>query len=86
MGARQRFLGWVPYQGLGHPLFSHPPFHDGNLIGHIRGPGPASLNSGYGQRKRSIYPESLFGKGEERLPADIWKETGPIWPGLSGTI
>jgi hypothetical protein len=59
MGARIGFLGWVPYQGFGTPLFS---YHC-NVIGHIRGPGPASLLKSYGQRKRSIKFGVPFGNG-----------------------
>ena len=53
-------------QGLGTPSLFHPASMTASHRPRAGGPGPASLNSGYGQRKRSIYPESLFGKGEER--------------------
>ena len=59
MGTHIRFLGWVPYQGFGTPLFSY----HGNVIGHIRGPRPASLNSGYGSTHRSIVSGVPLGKG-----------------------
>ena len=62
MGTRISFLG-CHRPGIGHPLFFRPPFHDGNVIGHIRGPGPASLNSGYGSTHRSINYGVPFGKG-----------------------
>ena len=63
--------GWEPAKdssdgypiGIRHPLFSYPLFHDGNVIGHIRGPGPASLLKRYGQRKRSIKSGAPLGKG-----------------------
>jgi len=50
-------------EGFGTPLFSYPSFHDGNVIGHIWGPGPASLLERYGERKRSIDSGVPFGKG-----------------------
>ena len=62
MGTRKNFPGWVPYQGLGTP-FSHPPFHEGNIIGHIRGPGPASLSSGYGEEETIHQFRSPFWEG-----------------------
>jgi hypothetical protein len=43
-------------QGFGTPSFPSHPSHDGNVIDHIRGPGPASLSSGYGRR---IVPSNL---------------------------
>jgi hypothetical protein len=48
------------------PLFSRPALHEGNVIGHAKGPGPASLNSGYGSTHRSINCGVPFWKGEER--------------------
>jgi hypothetical protein len=62
----------VPYQGLGTPL-SYP-FHDGNIIGHTRGPGPASLNSGYGSTHRSI-----------NCGVPFWKGIGLFLAGRSGS-
>jgi hypothetical protein len=53
----------VPTRDSAPSLFSYPSFHDGNVIGHIRGPGPASLNSGYGSTHRSINYGVPFGKG-----------------------
>jgi hypothetical protein len=61
MGTRIRFLGWYR-PGIGHPLFSRPPFHESNVIGHAKGPGPASLKSGYGSRHRSIEKGDPFGR------------------------
>jgi hypothetical protein len=49
------------------PLFSRPPFHEGNVIGHTRGPGPASLNSGYGSTHRSINYGVPLRKGTGRF-------------------
>src|SRR5437763_285121 len=62
MGTRKRFLGWVPYQGLGTPLFPAPLFDEGNVIGHIRGPGPASLNGRHGRGNDPSLSESLLGR------------------------
>ena len=77
MGTRLRFLGWVRYQGLGTPLFLTSYFHEGNLVGHAsRGPGPASLNSGYGSTHRSINCGVPFGKGM----GVFWRAGGrPAW-------
>jgi hypothetical protein len=59
--------------GIGHPPFSYP-FHDGNIIGHTRGPGPASLNSGYGSTHRSI-----------NCGVPFWKGIGLFLAGRSGS-
>jgi hypothetical protein len=54
MGTRRRFLGWVPYQRLGTPSLA-PAIRNGNIIGHAPGgPGPASLLTSYGSRKRCV--------------------------------
>jgi len=53
----------VPTRDSAPPSFPTLPFNDGNVIGHIRGPGPASLNSGYGSTHRSINYGVPFGKG-----------------------
>jgi hypothetical protein len=62
MGTRIRFLGWYR-TGIGHPPFSTHPSMTATIIGHAKGPGPASLNSGYGSRKRSIDSGVPLGKG-----------------------
>jgi hypothetical protein len=63
MGTRIRFLGWVPYQGLGTPSFL-PPFRHDNLIGHgLRDRDRASLSSSYGAVDRSINLGVPFRKG-----------------------
>jgi hypothetical protein len=55
-----RFLGWVPYQGLGTPLFL-PALRHGNLIGHAPGgTGPASLFRARVERIVPSNPESFF--------------------------
>ena len=61
-GNPQKVPRMVPNQRLGTPLFSCPPFHEGNVIGHTRGPGPASLHSATGRRIVPSIPESLFGR------------------------
>jgi hypothetical protein len=48
---------WAP------PLFPASHFHEGKVVGHTRGPGPVSLNSGYGSTHRSINCGVPFGKG-----------------------
>jgi hypothetical protein len=62
MGTRKRFLGWY-LSGIEHPLFFVPTFHEGNVIGHAKGPGPASLLERNGKRKRSIDSGVPFEKG-----------------------
>jgi hypothetical protein len=62
MGTRKSFLGWY-LPGIGHPLFSYPPFDEGNGHQPRSGPGPASLNSGYGSTHRSINSGVPLGKG-----------------------
>ena len=57
----------VPTRDWAPPLFLPVPFHEGNVIGHARGPGPASLNSGYGSTHRSINSGVPFGKGTGRF-------------------
>jgi hypothetical protein len=42
MGTRRRFLGWVPYQGLGTPSIYRPSVTATSSASH-QGPGPASL-------------------------------------------
>jgi hypothetical protein len=61
VGTRIRFLGWYR-PGIGHPLFSHPPFHEGNIIGHSPGGRDRrdSPELRCGRRKRSIDLESLW--------------------------
>ena len=44
------------------PLFPAPLFHEGNVIGHIRGPGPASLNGRHGRGNDPSLSESLLGR------------------------
>ena len=76
MGTRIRFLGWVPYQGLGTPSFPIHPSITATVINHTRGPGPASLNSGYGWTYRSIESGVPLGKG----PGVLWRAGGrPAW-------
>jgi len=77
MGTRIRFHGWVPYQGLGTPLFLLPGTSmRATVINHTRGPGPARLNSGYGKRKRSISFGVPLGKGM----GCFWRAgRGPEW-------
>jgi hypothetical protein len=48
---------------IGHPLFSYPPFDNGNVIGHIRGPGPLSLLRATLRWIVPSNPESLLEKG-----------------------
>jgi hypothetical protein len=73
MGTRKNYPGWVPYQRLDTPLFLPGTSMRANVVGHTRGPGPASLLKRYGQRKRSIKPGVPFGKG-----------TGGVLAGRSG--
>ena len=49
-------------QDLAPPFFC-PPYHDGKVIGHAPGPGPASLLARYGKRKRSIDSGVPLGNG-----------------------
>jgi hypothetical protein len=74
------------YQGMSTPL-SYALFHDGNDY-------QTTVGTGTGEPQRSLREEEtihrtgvpFWKRGRQALPADIWKETGPIWPGLSGTI
>ena len=63
MGTRRKFLGWVPYQGLGTPSFPNRSSMTATVVARMRGPGPARLNSGYGSTHRSIESGAPFGKG-----------------------
>ena len=73
--------------GIGHPLFPTRSSMTATIIKPRSGTGTGEPQ----QRLRAEETIHLFGvpfwkRGGEALPADIWKETGPIWPGLSGTI
>jgi hypothetical protein len=68
MGTRIRIPLDGTDQDLGTPLFPARHFHEGNVVGHIRGPGPASLSSGYGSTHRSI-----------NCGVPFWKGTGVFW-------
>jgi hypothetical protein len=65
MGIRRRFLGWVPYQGLGTPSPS-PPFRNSNLFDHAPRAETAESPSSYGAVDRSINSGVSFGKGGVR--------------------
>jgi hypothetical protein len=54
MGTPIRFLGWVPYQGLGTPHFLPTFPWRQRSSATLGGLGPVSLNSGYGSTHRSI--------------------------------
>src|SRR5260221_11846627 len=62
MGTRIRFPRMVPTTDWAPPFFPASHFHEGNVIGHAKGPGPASLNSGYGSTHRSIKSGAPFGR------------------------
>jgi hypothetical protein len=80
MGTPIRFLGWVPYQKFGIPSFG-PPFHESNGHQPRSGPGPASLNSGYGSTHRSIVSGVPLGKGM----GVFWRAgRGPEWNAQCG--
>ena len=66
-----------PIRDWGTPLFLLPGTSmRATVINHTRGPGPASLNSGYGSRKRSIYSGVPFWKGM----GVFWRAgRGPEW-------
>ena len=67
---------WMYRPGIGHPLFSYPPFDEGNGHQPRSGPGLASLYSGYGWTYRSIESGVPLGKG----PGVFWRAGGrPAW-------
>jgi hypothetical protein len=73
-------------QGLGTPSLFHPASMTASHRPHS--------GTGTGEPQQRLRAEEtihlsgvpFWKRGGEALPADIWKETGPIWPGLSGTI
>src|ERR1700741_4120146 len=67
MGTRVKFLGWVPYQGLGTPLFLRP-IREGKVVGHPRGTGTSEPQ----QRLRA--EETIHQSG-----VPLGKGTGVFW-------
>ena len=62
-GNPRKFLGWVPYQELGTPLFPARNFHEGNLIGHPRrGRDRRATWSAKGRGSGASILESLWGR------------------------
>src|SRR5580704_10296823 len=60
MGTPIRFLGWVPYQGLGTPL-RRPHLRNGDLIGHSPGAGDRRASTAAtGRGNDPSIPESLW--------------------------
>jgi len=72
MGTRKRFLGWY-LPGIGHPLFSYPPFDEGNGHQPRSGPGPASLTVATGEETIHLFP------------SPFWEGHGGVLAGRSGS-
>ena len=62
MGTHIRFLGWVPYQGLGTPSFPTPPSMRATVINHARDRDWRASTVATGRRIVPSIPESLSGK------------------------
>jgi hypothetical protein len=77
MGTRIKCSDGYPFR-IRHPLFvSRRVFPLSNFLGHARGRDPASLNSGYGLRKRCVKmgpvsEEHRIIPGTQREPAGAW--------------
>ena len=75
MGTRIRFLGWYR-PGIGYPSFPTHPSMRATVIGHAKGPGPASLNGRHGRGNDPSLSESLWGRARGCFDAPVGVRNG----------